>query len=236
MGALIDFGELEYRGNIARFPAPKKEKYVKQFGHESVRGFTDDEIEKAKDFFSGRVERYKGQNIRDYTIFMIGLYTGRRAGDLLHLRVGNVLDEHGNIRGYMLINEQKTGKSAKIPILNGAADVLAAYFRAFNPGASSDPLFPSRQTDKNGRPKAMSVRNLYETLQALRRELRITEPIGTHSMRKTFVRKAMEAAKSDPMAAELVSMMMGHSDMKVTRHYYKSDQAAMDAVYRSVKY
>ncbi len=63
------------------------------------------------------------RNIRDYTLFILGIYTGLRISDLLKLKVEDVSFRLGPklvIRDQLALRERKTGK-AKIIILNKEA-------------------------------------------------------------------------------------------------------------------
>lgn len=46
--------------------------------------------------------------------FLFVINTGYRAGDGLIIRVRDVLDDNGNIKDYIFLNESKTGKSRKV--------------------------------------------------------------------------------------------------------------------------
>ncbi|WP_245867347.1 hypothetical protein SPSIL_013860 [Sporomusa silvacetica DSM 10669] len=53
----------------------------------------------------------RGQNIRDYLLFVLGINSGLRISDLLKLTVGDV---QGQDR--ISVREQKTGKAKDFPI------------------------------------------------------------------------------------------------------------------------
>ena len=53
----------------------------------------------------------KGQNMRDYLLFVLGINSGLRISDLLKLKVEEVLD-----RDRISIREQKTGKGKDFPL------------------------------------------------------------------------------------------------------------------------
>ncbi len=106
---------------------------------------------------------------RDYIIFLIGLNTGLRVGDLLKLKVSDVK------RKQFTIQEGKTKKARKINIANIFEEV-----KVYAATVDSEFLFPSRKGDK-----AITTTQAYRQLQKAA-EFAEVESIGTHTMRKTF--------------------------------------------------
>lgn len=102
-----------YINNVVSFKDIKRKhvqsmtpKYSNQQGHDPIMPIKSlDDISRAKEYFLSKPERYAGQNIRDYTIFVLGINVGLRAGDLLHLRISDLL--RFNFSKIVII-EQKT--------------------------------------------------------------------------------------------------------------------------------
>ena len=61
------------------------------------------DIKRIKQYLLGK------PNKRDYIMFVIGVNTGLRIGDLLSLQIGDILEEGGTIKKAVYIQEQKTG-------------------------------------------------------------------------------------------------------------------------------
>lgn len=228
------------KSNIIQFPIQpiQKEKtqpikkYSKETGSESVQPLTSlEDVQKSKDYFLNRPQRYKNSNlnIRDYTIFVFGINMARRCGDLLHLRLHNVLDCNLNIKTHICITEQKTGKSAKVPINEPMIDALNLYLSTldFEDIIRTDYLFKSRQ----GGNQPMTVDNFYKKMQGLRDELSIADPIGTHTLRKTWAYLTVKNNLDNPYIVAEVSEALGHSCEKITRRYLGLTQKKMDKLF-----
>jgi len=74
---------------------------------DAIRG--TEEIEKMKEFFRRRGAEYE-------LLFVIGINTALRIGDLLSLSVGDVMDENGDIVSVVVLKEKKTGKIKRCPV------------------------------------------------------------------------------------------------------------------------
>ena len=66
-------------------------------------------------------ERYlRGKSLRDLALYRFGLYTGRRIGDILRTKVGDVarITDKGElrIREALRLREEKTGKSIMLEL------------------------------------------------------------------------------------------------------------------------
>lgn len=108
---------------------------------------------------------------RDYILFLLGINTGLRAGDLLALQVRDV-----KRKKQFTVKEGKTEKTRKINLTNIYDDV-----QSYVQTVESDWLFPSRKGDK-----AISVTQAYRQLNKAAEMAGIEDGIGTHTMRKTF--------------------------------------------------
>lgn len=107
---------------------------------------------------------------RDYILFLIGINTGLRVGDLVKLQVSDVRRKKRAV-----IREGKTNKSRTIYMDNIYKEVQE-YLKTVN----SPWLFPSRKGDKHITPT-----QAYRQIQKAAKMADL-ESIGTHTMRKTF--------------------------------------------------
>lgn len=108
---------------------------------------------------------------RDYILFLVGINTGLRVGDLLKLKVNDL-----KRKKRIVIQEGKTKKPRTITIAN-IYDEVQEYINTVD----SDWMFPSRKGDK-----AISPTQAYRQLNKAAEMVDITDGIGTHTMRKTF--------------------------------------------------
>lgn len=179
-------------------------------------------------------EVLKSRNLRDYTLFVLGIYTGLRISDLLKLRVQDVATAEGKklvIRESLSLREMKTGK-AKIIVLNKTArSVLKQLLRLGHP-ALEDPLFVSRKKDDDGKRRPIGRRQAYRFLSSAAREAGITERIGTHTLRKTFgyhnYRKGFDITK--------LQQIFNHASPAVTLAYIGFTQDEIDEAYINLDY
>lgn len=107
---------------------------------------------------------------RDYIMFLIGINTGLRVGDLLRLKVVDV-----KRKKRLVIQEGKTKKPRTINLSNIYEEVQD-YIKSVD----SEWLFPSRKGDNPITP-TQAYRQLHKAA-----EMAEVDSIGTHTMRKTF--------------------------------------------------
>jgi integrase len=110
---------------------------------------------------------------RDYIMFLIGINTGLRVGDLLKLKIKDV-----KRKKKLIIKEGKT-KKPRIIYLDSVYDEVQDYISSLQDG--TEWLFPSRKGDK-----PITTTQAYRQLQKASDMVDIPEGIGTHTMRKTF--------------------------------------------------
>jgi integrase len=115
------------------------------------------------------LKRFCGE--RDYILFLLGINSGLRIGDLLKLKVKEVKKKKK-----LVIQEGKTSKPRTI-YLEGVYTELNEYINTID----SEWLFPSRKGDK-----PISSVQAYRQLNKASEMVDITEGIGTHTLRKTF--------------------------------------------------
>lgn len=108
---------------------------------------------------------------RDYIMFLIGINTGLRVGDLLKLKTNDV-----KRKKRIVIQEGKTKKPRTIQL-----DKIYGEVQAYANTVTSEWLFPSRKGDK-----PITTTQAYRQLNKAAEMADTTEGIGTHTMRKTF--------------------------------------------------
>jgi len=143
------------------------------------------------------LKRFCGE--RDYILFLLGINTGLRVGDMVKLKVKDVKKKKE-----FPIYEGKTQKPRKIYI-TGIYDALNEYISTLK----SPWLFPSRKGDK-----PISTIQVWRQLNKAA-EMAEVEHIGTHTMRKTFgywhYKQYKDVAK--------LQMILNHSHPSITLKY-----------------
>lgn len=136
---------------------------------------------------------------RDYIMFLIGVNTGLRVGDLLKLKTDTIKKKKK-----ITIQEGKTKKPRTISLVN-IYDEIQVYANTVN----SEWLFPSRKGDK-----AITPTQAYRQLQKAG-EMADLDAIGTHTMRKTFgywfYKQTKDVAK--------LQKILNHSHPEITMTY-----------------
>lgn len=111
-----------------------------------------------------------------YLLVLLGLNTGLRVGDLLQVRVSDIVQ-----RGYIIRREQKTGKQTEIRF---SPKVLAELRRLLATRRGDELIFRSPQLHHRGEP--IDRMTAYRWIHTACRRAGITEPVGCHTLRKTY--------------------------------------------------
>lgn len=176
------------------------------------------EIEKMKQYLKGK------DNLRDYTIFVVGINVGLRAGDLLSLKWADVLNENGTIKDNLLITEEKTSKTKELTLNNSVKDALSEYLKSLQ-GLESDYVFSSRKGNEH-----LQVRSLHRIIKQATRDLNIKGNYGTHSLRKTFGYHRYKAG----IPLETLQKMFNHSSQAITLKYIGITKEVIQDAYKSI--
>ncbi|MCL2010914.1 MAG: site-specific integrase [Synergistaceae bacterium] len=173
-----------------------------------------DKISEMKEFL-----RQKGGSYE--LLFVMGLNTALRIGDLLSLSIGDVTDNDGKILEAICLKEQKTGKLKRLPINESLKNALSEYLAAYPNRKRSAPLFVSQKCG------ALSRSQAWRTLRAAGESVGL-QHIGTHSLRKTFGYHVYRKSGSD---IGLVQKLLNHSASRITLKYIGIDREKMDNMY-----
>ena len=169
-----------------------------------------------------KILRAGPNGLRDEAFFVLGINTAFRVGDLLSLKVGDVLDR-GRLRGRIEVSEKKTGKRRAFALNPAVLKTLESFLasrgalRSLGPG---EPLFPSQK--KPGLP--ICRQRAHQILQAAGRELGLSS-FGPRSLRKTFGYHVYKAAGND---VGLVQKLLNHDSPGSTLRYIGVEQLDMD--------
>lgn len=189
---------------------------------------TVQEVQAAKQFFldNGKTEWHR---LRNHMIFVIGVSTGLRGGDILNLRIRDVLTMNGGINNYINIVEEKTSKNND-PRLNAEAKNAIGMYLDYlkNNFSPNDYLVESQRGAK------MSTTQLYRILQKLETDLGLSYHIGAHTMRKTFAYWTIQMHKGDSNILIALQGMLNHSSPHVTLAYAGITKDEEDNLYNDI--
>ena len=176
------------------------------------------DIEKIKQYLKGK------DNKRDYTIFVVGINVGLRAGDLLSLKWCDVLD--GNkIKPSIYVVEEKTGKGKEIELNQATKIALEAFKGTVDNAGMDDYIFVSRKGNKH-----LQVRSLHRIINDVVKALKIKGNYGTHSLRKTFgYHRYM-----NNISLETLQKLFNHSTQAMTLKYIGITKEVIQDAYNSI--
>ena len=171
----------------------------------------------------------KKNQLRNHVLIIFGAYTALRISDLLALTVGDVLAGKGTrirIADRLTLREQKTGKRRNIMLNDTVRSSLRQYLKTRTRRYPEDPLFLSRQREKDGTLRTLSRSQAYHIIVDAARGAGITSRVGTHTMRKTFGYFLYNNGKGKPI--EFIMKLLGHSSPDVTLRYIGITQDEID--------
>lgn len=149
---------------------------------------------------------------RDWFIFVFGINTGLRIGDILKLKVNDVKD-----RAHISLIEGKTKKKKWVPINIDLKRIIDDYTKEMEPEAT---LFPSYRT--RGETAICRVQ-VYRVLNYAAAECGLEE-IGTHTLRKTFGYHFYQKTKDVAMLQNIFN----HAYPSLTMRYIGINQDMID--------
>lgn len=164
-------------------------------------------------------EKLREKSMRNFVMFILGIYTGLRISDILKLKVKDVRG-----REYISLAEKKTGKDKLIFINAQLKRELKAYIENKD---EEEYLLKSREGDN----KPISRTTAYLVLREIAEECGLRN-IGTHTLRKTFGYHTYERTKDVAGLMEIFN----HSKQTVTLRYIGKNQDAIDKIYRNTSY
>jgi hypothetical protein len=166
--------------------------------------------------------------LRNYVLFITGIHTALRIGDLLPLKWEDVYNfKQKCVFESIQIVENKTQKikiiALNIAVVNALTEYLAELTRkSVRPG---DYLFASRKGSS-----AISSTQAYRIIREAGEELGFSERISCHSLRKTFGYHALR----NGVELAIIMEIYNHSSISVTMLYVGIRQDEINKVYREL--
>lgn len=216
MSDIVRF-ETETRQFVPRFIAPSGMNLlsepiafdvIEQADHRADPIKNLEHIQMIRDYLVSK-ERY-----RDNLLFIMGINFGLRIGDLLKLRVGNIINENLEYRFPIQIQEQKTGKPRKVFVNQAVDDAFALYVENRFNVSLNDYLF----TGSNGN-TPMRRQSVDRIFRQIMRELDLPYNSGTHMFRKTFAYWTLKISPDRQRALYMLQKMLNHSSSTTTLFY-----------------
>ena len=168
----------------------------------------------------------KGKSRRNLLLFNLGLNTGLRIGDILPLKVSDIMSESNNFKNYLVLHEEKTNKIKKIKLNDKIKSDLKSYISKEKLEFDSN-LFESRNGEA-----AISYTQAYRVLKEASGSVGVQD-FGTHSMRKTWGYWTYKTSKYN---IGLIMDMFNHSSQSMTLKYIGINQDMHDEIYSKVQF
>ena len=154
------------------------------------------------------IKHLKNYDIRYYTIFMIGLYSGLRISDICNLDIDDVKN-----KDYIEVIEQKTGKYKRFPLNENLQSVIYNYLLIrddyYGVGDCENALFIGKQH------KRLDRYQVYRIICRACKECNIKGNFGTHTLRKTMAYHRY--VNNVPL--ETLQKLLNHSSSAITLRY-----------------
>ncbi len=168
---------------------------------------------------------YEKPNARNYMLIVLGLNSALRISDILQLTYEDVYDKREHKwRNYLIVKEQKTGKTNQIYMNQEIRNTLEAY-RISLPYQDTW-LFQS-QKQKN---QPLSRYQAYRVIREAAVFAGLDRNVSCHSLRKTFGYHAWKAGT----APALLMNIYNHSSYQITKRYLCIEQDDKDEVFKKV--
>ena len=168
-------------------------------------------------------------NIRDRTMFILGIRSGFRISELLSVRVTDCM-QHGAIKDSLTVTRANMkGKRASrtIPLHDEAKEAIASLIES-RKLELTDYLFQSRQGE-NSPLKRWQANNIMKNAV---NSLGLQGKISTHSMRKTLANRVYLASGKDIIATRDA---LGHANSSSTSHYLAVSSDIVNALILGIK-
>lgn len=174
-----------------------------------------------------RIKKYlkDQENLRDYTIFVVGINVGLGAGDLLTFKWGDILDEDVKVKSKIHLKNEKTSKDKSIELNSASQDALEDFKYTHDSLVLDDYVFASRKGNSH-----LQVRSLHRIINDLVKVLGIKGNYGTRSLRKTFgYHRYMNNVK-----VETLQEIFNHNTETMTLKYIGVTKDDIKHAYKSV--
>lgn len=156
---------------------------------------------------------FKERNVRNYIMYLIGIYSGLRITDILALRVRDVKNKSS-----ITLREKKTGKQRIFPINPFLKRALNEYI------AEEDLNMDDYLIKSTGKKNKPITRDMAYKIMKQAAEYFGLQNIGTHTLRKTFGYHFYMQTK------DIVTLqkIFNHSDPSITLIYIGIEQSQIN--------
>lgn len=170
------------------------------------------------------------QRWRDLLLFTVGINSALRVSDLLSLRMGDFVDEAGEIRLRFWLREAKRNKRQEVIINSSIQDALEEYLLAYPDvalNAEHVVFFNTRSQDYH---RAITREMVWHVITDVCKAVGLRGNYGTHSLRKTWGYHA----RLNGVELALIMHKLNHNNLAYTKRYLGITDDELEAVVRKL--
>lgn len=171
-------------------------------------------VDKEVEIAMRRYPRLRLMYLRDAAIVKLILFTGLRVGEIIHLRLSDVvLDDR---KGSVVVREGKGTKRREIPLNAKARKSLLDYLQ-MRPDVESNMLFLGQRNE------GVQSKTIQRAVQRYAKKAGLKNATP-HILRHSFAKALIDAGVS----LEKVATLLGHSNLNTTRIYTTPSQEELN--------
>src|SRR5258708_8792546 len=165
---------------------------------------------------------------RDLLLFVVGINTALRISDLLQLRIGDFVDDQGQLKSRFWLREEKRGKRHEVVVNESIREALAQYLNAYpNLGNNLD-HFVFFNSKNNSYTQALKRGQAWNVIASICHTVGLRGNFGTHSLRKTWGYHA----RMQGVDLALIMYQLNHARLAYTKRYLGITDDELQAVVR----
>lgn len=169
-----------------------------------------------------RYPRLRLMYLRDAAIVKLILFAGLRAGEIIQLRMSDVvLDER---KGSVVVREGKGTKRREIPLNAKVRKALLDYLR-MRPDVEMDDLFLGQRNE------GVQSKTIQRAVQRFTKKAGIKN-VTPHTLRHSFAKALIDAGVS----LEKVATLLGHSNLNTTRIYTTPGEEDLEVAVNKIEH
>lgn len=168
----------------------------------------------------------KGQDLRNYALFTVGINVALRISDLLKLTWNDVLNESSKGFKSIKLKEGKTGKNRDIKLNKTAQKAFRELLGSLDTYGMNDFIFKSRE----GQNRPITRQQALNVLKDAAIAVGIKENVGTHTLRKTWGYHAWKNGFNPALIMETLN----HNNLGVTKRYLGIRQDEINDLYENL--
>ena len=168
------------------------------------------------------------RRFRDLLLFVVGINTALRVSDLLKLKIGDFVDQDGQVKSRFWLKEEKRGKRQEVVVNDSIGEALDEYLAAY-PGIETDPehsVFFNTRTGNFRKPIRRG--QVWKLIATICEDVGLRGNFGTHTLRKTWGYHA----RLSGVDLALIMHKLNHNSLAYTKRYLGITDDELEAVVR----